>query len=220
MFDSDLAVVGNKITAILSGLGIADAGEIKWQPTPFAGQWGMGTNICFQAAAVEARTAGGKKVNVPARAQELAQLVTGELGTPEGFARVVADKAFVNFYFDTATYAGRVVEAVIARGNDFGRGAPKGERVMVEFSQPNTHKAFHVGHLRNVILGAAMSNVLEFAGFDTVRANYMRLLLQVLNHFGFLHGGAEAISAQQDAAQVLMQILRLVMPNHHTLVTR
>ena len=36
--------------------------------------------------------------------------------------------------------------------------APKrGEQVMVEFSQPNTHKAFHVGHLRSAILGDALS---------------------------------------------------------------
>jgi arginyl-tRNA synthetase len=171
MFESDLAIVGKKISEILAGLGVPDTGEVKWQPTPFAGQWGTGTNVCFQAAAVEARS--GKKVNVPARAQELAVLVTEQLGTPEGFARVAADKAYINFYFDTATYAARVVEAAVAGGNDFGRGAPKGERVMVEFSQPNTHKAFHVGHLRNVILGAAMSNVMEFAGFDTVRANYI-----------------------------------------------
>ncbi|MEK7785733.1 MAG: hypothetical protein AAB658_10005, partial [Chloroflexota bacterium] len=126
MFDNDLAVVGNKITAILSGLGIADAGEVKWQPTPFAGQWGVGTNICFQAAAAEAHS--GKRVNIPARAQELAALVTEQIGAPEGFARVAADKAYVNVYFDTATYAARVVEAAIAGGNDFGRGAAKGER--------------------------------------------------------------------------------------------
>lgn len=170
MFDNDLAVVGNKITAILSGLGLADAGEVKWQPTPFAGQWGMGTNVCFQAAAAEARS--GKKVNVPARAQELAALVTEQIGTPAGFARVAADKAYVNVYFDTATYAARVVEAAISGRNDFGRGAPKGERVMVEYAQPNTHHSFHIGHARNALLGEALARLVEFAGFDTIRASY------------------------------------------------
>ena len=170
MFDNDLAIVGDKISAILTGLGIADAGEVKWQPTPFAGQWGMGTNVCFQAAAAEARS--GKKVNVPARAQELAALVTEQLGVLDGFSRVVADKAYVNFYFDTATYAARVVEAAIAGGNDFGRGVPRGERVMVEYAQPNTHHSFHIGHARNALLGEAVARLVEFAGFDTVRASY------------------------------------------------
>ena len=43
---------------------------------------------------------------------------------------------------------------------------------MVEFSNPNTHKAFHVGHLRSAILGEALCRLLEFAGYDVVRANY------------------------------------------------
>ena len=44
---------------------------------------------------------------------------------------------------------------------------------MVEFSQPNTHKAFHVGHLRNAALGNALCNILERAGFGVIRANYI-----------------------------------------------
>jgi arginyl-tRNA synthetase len=43
---------------------------------------------------------------------------------------------------------------------------------MIEFAQPNTHKEFHVGHLRNTCLGHAMANITEFAGYDTVRATY------------------------------------------------
>jgi arginyl-tRNA synthetase len=43
---------------------------------------------------------------------------------------------------------------------------------MVEFSQPNTHKAFHVGHLRSAILGDVISRLLDAAGYDVVRANY------------------------------------------------
>jgi arginyl-tRNA synthetase len=47
---------------------------------------------------------------------------------------------------------------------------------MVEFSQPNTHKAFHVGHLRSAILGDIVARILEFAGYDVVRANYPAIL--------------------------------------------
>jgi arginyl-tRNA synthetase len=173
VFEQDLAVVAAQIKSAFAELGLPDAGEIRWQPTPFAGQWGVGTNVCFQVAAAEARAAGGKKVSVPQRAQELAKAIAEKLTLPSGFARLAADKAYLNAYFDTPTYAARVVSAVLEAGEGFGRGEPKSERVMVEYSQPNTHKAFHVGHLRNVILGSAMCNILEFAGFDTVRANYI-----------------------------------------------
>ncbi len=170
MFDHELEAIGKTIAAALGELGLPGAGEVKWQPTPFAGQWGIGTSICFQAAAAEARA--GKKINVQARAQELAQIVAGKIGAQAGFTRVVADKAYLNLYFDTSVFASRVVEAAVSGGADFGRGAAQGERVMVEYAQPNTHHSFHIGHARNAILGEALARLVEFAGFDTVRASY------------------------------------------------
>lgn len=170
MFERELADIANLITPLLADLGIPNAGEVKWQPTPFAGQWGLGTNICFQAAAAEARS--GKKVNVQARAQELAKLVADKISPPPGFARIVADKAYLNAYFDTASFAGRVVDTAIAQSRDFGRGAPKGERLMVEYAQPNTHHSFHIGHARNAVLGEVLARLTEFAGFDVIRASY------------------------------------------------
>jgi len=61
-------------------------------------------------------------------------------------------KGYLNLYFDTADYARRVWIR-LEQGDRFGCGPATGQRVMVEFSQPNTHKAFHVGHLRSAILG-------------------------------------------------------------------
>ena len=170
MFERELTDIANSISATLSALGVPNAGEVKWQPTPFAGQWGMGTNMCFQAAAAEARS--GKTVNVQARAQELARRVAEKVSPPRGFVGIVADKAYLNAYFDTTAFAGRVVGTAIGEGADFGRGAPKGERVMVEYAQPNTHHSFHIGHARNALLGEVLARLVEFAGFETIRASY------------------------------------------------
>lgn len=49
---------------------------------------------------------------------------------------------------------------------------PRGATVMVEFAHPNTHKAFHIGHLRNITTGETMVRLLEAAGYEVVRANY------------------------------------------------
>ncbi|HKX45981.1 MAG TPA: arginine--tRNA ligase, partial [Planctomycetota bacterium] len=46
------------------------------------------------------------------------------------------------------------------------------ERTMVEFSQPNTHKVFHVGHLRNVVIGDALVRLNRASGRNVVAANY------------------------------------------------
>ena len=46
-------------------------------------------------------------------------------------------------------------------------------RVIVEYSQPNIAKPMHVGHLRSTIIGDALANILEFAGYEVIRWNYL-----------------------------------------------
>ena len=174
MFLAEQHVVESQIQLFLTNEGLPDSGELKWSPIPFSGEWGISTSF-FQIAALEARRTKqrtGESVNVPQRAQELATRVADYLGIPPGFARVEAVKGYLNLYFSSGDFSQRVVDAVLEQGHDFGRGTPKDERVMVEFSQPNTHKAFHVGHLRSAILGDALSRILEFSGYEVVRANY------------------------------------------------
>jgi arginyl-tRNA synthetase len=44
--------------------------------------------------------------------------------------------------------------------------------IMVEFAHPNTHKAFHIGHLRNISTGESIVRLLESQGHKVIRANY------------------------------------------------
>ena len=48
----------------------------------------------------------------------------------------------------------------------------KKQRVMIEFSQPNTHKEFHIGHLRNLFLGDSLCRLFRYCGHDVTAANY------------------------------------------------
>lgn len=41
----------------------------------------------------------------------------------------------------------------------------KGQTVTVEFCSPNTNKPLHLGHMRNIVLGDSLSNILEQNGF-------------------------------------------------------
>lgn len=142
---------------------------LEWKPIPFSGEWGISTSF-FAAAAAEARA--GKKVVVPQRAQEIAAQLKGAVSATAGISHADAVKGYLNIYFSTVEVAGRVVDTVLEAQAGFGRGAAKGERVMVEYAQPNTHHSFHIGHYRNTILGEALARIVEFAGFDTVRASY------------------------------------------------
>lgn len=178
MTDQLQQTIEEKIKAFCGAQGIPLA-PLRWQAIPFAGEWGISTSF-FQTAADEARAGQGGGKPVSQRAQELAESVKGavlseskdQMGSVAGVSHIEAVKGYLNVYFETSDYARRVVEDVLVSGADFGRGAAKGQRLMVEFSHPNTHKAFHVGHLRGTILGEALCRILEFAGYEVVRANY------------------------------------------------
>jgi arginyl-tRNA synthetase len=150
--------------------GISLAG-LKWSAIPFSGEWGISTSF-FQTAADEVRSGIKSGLPVPHRAQQIAEQVKKAIGNLEGFSHVEAVKGYLNLYFSTPEFARRVVDTVINQGRDFGRGVPKSERVMVEYAQPNTHHSFHIGHFRNTILGEVLARLVEFAGFETIRASY------------------------------------------------
>ncbi|MBK8780260.1 MAG: arginine--tRNA ligase [Anaerolineales bacterium] len=170
MFQKEQQLIEEKIKAFCSANDIALA-ELKWQPIPFSGEWGFATSF-FQTAANEAKLGKGNKLPVPQKAQEIAEQVRAQLGSVDGISHIEAVKGYLNIYFKTSDYARRVVSEVLANGVNFGRGAKKSETVMVEYAQPNTHHSFHIGHARNTILGEVLARLVEFAGFETIRASY------------------------------------------------
>jgi len=85
----------------------------------------------------------------------------------------VAGPGFLNIFLSEASFIThlstvlKIDKPVVTRNTkntDF--------QVMVEFAHPNTHKQFHIGHLRNITTGEAIVRLLESQGMKVVRANY------------------------------------------------
>lgn len=68
-----------------------------------------------------------------------------------------------NLWLDT-------LQAILNK-DDWGRAAPRHQKVMVEYSSPNTNKPLHLGHLRNNFLGYSVSQILKANGYEVVMAN-------------------------------------------------
>lgn len=86
---------------------------------------------------------------------------------------VVADfnvvKGFLNLVIEDSVWIKALQDI---QGNEqFGKPSPNGQRVMVEYSSPNTNKPLHLGHLRNNFLGHSVSLILEGAGYEVLKAN-------------------------------------------------
>ena len=171
MLDALQRQVLDRIRAYLAEHDIPEPKEWRFAPVPGEGVWGFGLPL-FPVAAAEVR-AKGLRVPVPQRAQELAADLARQIQTLDGVQRAEAVRGYLNVYVDPHRFGQQVVDTILQQGPEFGRAPRRGQRLMVEFSQPNTHKAFHVGHLRNVILGESVCRILDAAGYDVVRANYL-----------------------------------------------
>ncbi len=171
MFEAQQRALEQQIRRLLEAEGVPLPERFSYVEIPFRGTWGFGLPM-FPLAAAEIR-AKGLKGPVPQRAQELAERLAKALGTPPGFQRVEAVRGYLNFYLDPYLYSRAVIDRVLEEDARYGHHPRRGERVMVEFSQPNTHKALHVGHLRGTILGDVVSRILDAAGYDVIRVNYL-----------------------------------------------
>lgn len=115
-----------------------------------------------------------KKVlgNVPPK---IAAELAGKIGEAAGEDGIIAEATTAGPYVNLRVRLAGAAQALLPT---LAAGIPKptptrDAKVMVEYSQPNTHKAFHVGHMRNVCLGDAIVRVLRADGYDVVAANYL-----------------------------------------------
>lgn len=156
------ATLKSDLEATLRRLGLQPSEKVlELRPLQLPGAWGYASSACF-ALAKEARQA----------PQQLAEAVAAALPARPEIARVEALRGYLNFHVNVPVYAARLVSEVLTRGAAWGQGRPKPGRIMVEYAQPNTHKAVHVGHLRNIVLGAAVINILRKAGWEVIAATY------------------------------------------------
>lgn len=104
---------------------------------------------------------------------QIAKDIAATIVLPKGIEKAETTGGYINFFFDRKYFSKETIKKIIIDDKNYGKGSKKKEKVMVEYSQPNTHKSFHIGHLRNVCLGDSLSNIMEFSGYETVRSNYI-----------------------------------------------
>ncbi|MBN2095022.1 MAG: arginine--tRNA ligase [Candidatus Aenigmarchaeota archaeon] len=146
----------------------------------FPGKFGdLSCNIAFAAS-----KASGKS---PAEiAEGIASKSSGDL--PEFVERVESKGGYVNFFLDYS----KLFESVVAPE----KRAASGEKVLVEFSNPNPCKAMHIGNSRTTLLGDSICEILSACGKTAIRANYYNDLgkqfakvLFAVQKYGFKEGG-------------------------------
>lgn len=84
----------------------------------------------------------------------------------------LAGPGFINFVLNIGMKTD-IIKSVLQQGAHFGRGKPQNSHIQVEFVSANPTGPLHVGHGRGAAYGAALSAVMEFAGFSVTREYYV-----------------------------------------------
>jgi arginyl-tRNA synthetase len=84
----------------------------------------------------------------------------------------IAGPGFINITLAPTFYT-ESLKTILAQEKLWGANTVlAGKKVMVEYTQPNPFKPFHIGHLMSNSIGEAVSRIVEFSGAKTIRANY------------------------------------------------
>ncbi len=81
----------------------------------------------------------------------------------EEIERHEAVKGFLNIYLSPAAW--RAQFYTIAQTPQYGHRPESGKLALVEYASPNTNKPLHLGHIRNIVLGVAISRILQSQGW-------------------------------------------------------
>lgn len=86
------------------------------------------------------------------------------------FAKVEAvSPGFVNFFLTKETF----IEEISKIGEKYGQtNSLAGKKIIIEYTDPNPFKEFHIGHLMSNAIGEAISRLVEWQGAEVKRACY------------------------------------------------
>lgn len=100
-------------------------------------------------------------------AEELSKKLKSDL--PEGVTDVDFKGGYVNFFTDKNKLANDVLESV--KDKNFGTLKLDNKKIGIEYPAPNTNKPLHIGHLRNIAIGDAISNIVKNVGNQVFHLN-------------------------------------------------
>ena len=133
--------------------------EIK-KPFGTAGKFG---DYCFACFSLAKKKKKDPKILAEKITDKIKKLKIKEI------EKVEAVGGYVNFFLNKEVLAENILTLVLKGKEKFGGDKKKKKTILVEFPAPNTNKPLHIGHLRNAFIGTAVSNILEFLGYNVKR---------------------------------------------------
>lgn len=104
---------------------------------------------------------------------ELALALAGAFASSPRIRSASAKGAYVNFRVDSESLTRATLELVLSRGNRYGHGEPEGPPAVVEHTSANPTGPFHIGRVRNGIIGDTFARILRASGTPVTTQYYV-----------------------------------------------
>ena len=109
----------------------------------------------------------GLKKNPNEIAANLAKLFTYD----KYIEKVECKGAYVNFFINKEKFNSITLNEILKLKDKYGFNKSKKEKIVVEYPSPNTNKPLHLGHVRNMLIGQSVSNILKFNNQNVIQVN-------------------------------------------------
>ncbi len=158
--------------AISHGVARLSASQISFEviPPKESGHGVLACPVAFTLASTLKRSPMHIAAEIAQFANEYLQSTSAS--SPALLSHALAEAGYVNFIASNAFYASIIQEAC-EKGTAFGDSTTNSRKVIIEFSQPNVGKPFHIGHIRSTILGDSVVRLLRTQGAAPVAFNYL-----------------------------------------------
>ncbi len=81
---------------------------------------------------------------------------------------------YLNFYINKLELAKSVLEEIDLKQENYGSNeSGNGKNIVIDYSSPNIAKPFHIGHLRNTVIGSALYKIYKYLGYNTTSVNHL-----------------------------------------------
>ncbi len=105
---------------------------------------------------------------------EIANDLKEKIEVGDEIASVEIAGGYLNFKVNSLLLVQTVLTEIDEKQENYGSSEMgNGKNVIVEYSSPNIAKPFHIGHLRNTIIGSSLYKIYQFLGYHVIGINHL-----------------------------------------------
>ena len=105
---------------------------------------------------------------------EIASDLKEKIEVGDEIASVEIAGGYLNFKVNSLLLVQTVLTEIDEKQENYGSSEiGNGKNIIVEYSSPNIAKPFHIGHLRNTIIGSSLYKIYQFLGYHVIGINHL-----------------------------------------------